>query len=66
WKYLGLGISNRTIISQQLEFNASPKTLRDIHQLCGQLQWIRNWVGIPTEHLEPLFNLLKGGEDLDA
>ncbi|NWI78642.1 POK8 protein, partial [Dryoscopus gambensis] len=66
WKYLGLQISNRTIIPQQLEFNASPKNLWDIHQLCGQLQWICNWVGIPTERLEPLFNLLKGGEDLDA
>ncbi|NWI75408.1 POK18 protein, partial [Dryoscopus gambensis] len=66
WKYLGLEISNPTISPQKLAINENPQTLWDVHQLCGQLQWIRNWVGIPTEHLEPLFNLLKGVEDLDA
>ncbi|NWU26674.1 POK8 protein, partial [Dyaphorophyia castanea] len=66
WKYLGLLISEKTISPQKLEILENPETLRDIHQLCGQLQWIRSWVGIPTECLTPLFDLLKGGEDLDA
>ncbi|NWU27561.1 POK8 protein, partial [Dyaphorophyia castanea] len=66
WKYLELLISNKTISPQKLEILENPHTLRDVHQLCGQLQWIRSWVGISTESLTPLFDLLKGGEDLDA
>ncbi|NXY12580.1 POK25 protein, partial [Pteruthius melanotis] len=66
WKYLGLEITNRTIKPQKIQLAHRPETLRELHQLCGQLQWIRPWVGIPPEDLDALFSLLKGGEELDT
>ncbi|OWK60867.1 Endogenous retrovirus group K member 6 Pol protein [Lonchura striata] len=46
--------------------NDSPKSLRDLHQLCGSLNWIRPWLGLTTGELSPIFNLLRCGEDLDS
>ncbi|NWZ74466.1 POK19 protein, partial [Acrocephalus arundinaceus] len=42
------------------------RTLADAHQLCGALTWVRPWLGLTTEDLDPLFNLLKGGEELSS
>uniref|UniRef100_A0A674GC71 Uncharacterized protein n=1 Tax=Taeniopygia guttata TaxID=59729 RepID=A0A674GC71_TAEGU len=66
WKYLGLEIGNRTITPQKPMINDDPKTLRDLHQLCGSLNWVRPWLGLTTGELSPIFNLLKGGEELDS
>lgn len=66
WKYLGLQITNRTIVPQKLTINNNPKTLADLHQLCGSLNWVRPWLGLTTDDLAPLFNLLKGGEELSS
>ncbi|NWS08689.1 POK11 protein, partial [Motacilla alba] len=63
WKYLGLEITKRTIVPQKLAINTQIKTLVDVPLLCGALNWIRPWLGIPTEDVAPLFNLLKGGEE---
>ncbi|RMC01156.1 hypothetical protein DUI87_22247 [Hirundo rustica rustica] len=40
WKYLGLQIAARTIVLQKLEIECNPKTLADLHSLCGSLNWI--------------------------
>ncbi|XP_074389126.1 uncharacterized protein LOC141727132 [Zonotrichia albicollis] len=61
WKYLGLEITKRTIVPQKLAIRTKVQTLADVHQLCGSLNWVRPWLGISTEDLAPLFNLLKGG-----
>ncbi|NWZ17034.1 POK18 protein, partial [Agelaius phoeniceus] len=66
WKYLGLEIGKRTIVPQKLTIKHDIKTLADLHQLCGSLNWVRPWLGISTEDLVPLFNLLKGGDDLSS
>ncbi|RMC06836.1 hypothetical protein DUI87_16284 [Hirundo rustica rustica] len=66
WRYLGLEISKRTIVLQKLEIKAKIKTLGDVHQLCGALNWVRPWLGLTTEDLAPLFNALKGGEELSS
>ncbi|NXP95086.1 POK18 protein, partial [Passerina amoena] len=66
WKYLGLEITKRTIVPQKLAIKFNIKTLADAHQLCGSLNWVRPWLGIPTDDLAPLFNLLKGGEELSS
>ncbi|RMB88494.1 hypothetical protein DUI87_35141 [Hirundo rustica rustica] len=39
WKYLGLQIAARTIVPQKLEIECNPKTLADLHSLCGSLNW---------------------------
>ncbi|RMC14974.1 hypothetical protein DUI87_07153 [Hirundo rustica rustica] len=66
WRYLGLEISKRTIVPQKLEIKSKVSTLADLHQLCGALNWVRPWLGLTTEDLAPLFNLLKGGEELSS
>ncbi|RMC20686.1 hypothetical protein DUI87_01538 [Hirundo rustica rustica] len=60
WRYLGLEIGKRTIVPQKLEIKAKIETLADVYQLCGALNWVRPWLGLTTEDLAPLFNLLKG------
>ncbi|NXQ72194.1 POK11 protein, partial [Quiscalus mexicanus] len=66
WKYLGLEITKRTIVPQKLAIKTNIKNLVDVHQLCGSLNWVRPWLGIPTKDLAPLFNLLEGGEELSS
>lgn len=59
-------ITERTIVLQKLAFNHDPKTLADLYSLCGTLQWVRPWLGLTTEDLASLSNLLKGGEELSS
>ncbi|RMC21241.1 hypothetical protein DUI87_02100 [Hirundo rustica rustica] len=66
WKYLGLEIGKRTIVLQKLAIKTKVSSLVDVHQLCGALNWVRPWLGLTTEDLAPLFNLLKGGEELSS
>ncbi|XP_064285402.1 uncharacterized protein LOC135305595 [Passer domesticus] len=66
WKYLGLQIDKTTITPQKIQIKNSIRSLADVQQLCGSLNWVRPWLGIPTEDLAPLFNLLKGGEELSS
>ncbi|NXR73232.1 POK18 protein, partial [Pycnonotus jocosus] len=66
WKYLGLEIGKQTIKPQKLAIKTKIPTLADAHQLCGALNWVRPWLGLTTEDLAPLFNLLKGGEELSS
>ncbi|RMC21106.1 hypothetical protein DUI87_01963 [Hirundo rustica rustica] len=66
WKYLGLEITKRTIVPQKLAIKTKVSSLADVHQLCGALNWVRPWLGLTTEDLAPLFNLLKGGEELSS
>ncbi|RMC19387.1 hypothetical protein DUI87_03997 [Hirundo rustica rustica] len=66
WKCLGLEIGKRTIVPQKLAVKNSIKSLVDVQQLCGSLNWVRPWLGLTTEDLDPLFNLLKGEEELSS
>ncbi|RMC22118.1 hypothetical protein DUI87_02991 [Hirundo rustica rustica] len=66
WRYLGLEIGKQTIVPQKLEIKAKIKTLADVYQLCEALNWVRPWLGLTTEDLAPLFNLLKRGEELSS
>ncbi|RMB99752.1 hypothetical protein DUI87_23754 [Hirundo rustica rustica] len=66
WKYLGLEIGKRTIVLQNLVVKNNIKTLADVQQLCGSLNWVRPWLGLTSEDPDPLFNLLKGGEELSS
>uniref|UniRef100_A0A8U7MZJ7 ribonuclease H n=1 Tax=Corvus moneduloides TaxID=1196302 RepID=A0A8U7MZJ7_CORMO len=66
WTYLGLQIRERTIVPQQLAIKKDPKTLRDLHSLCGSINWIHPLLGVTNKDLTPLFNLLHGSKDLDS
>ncbi|NWI79584.1 POK11 protein, partial [Dryoscopus gambensis] len=66
WTYLGLRIGEQTIVPQQLTTQNDPKTLQDLHQLCGSISWVHPLLGVTMELLALLFDLLKGCEDLDS
>lgn len=66
WKYLGLSITERTIVPQQISINDNPKTLQELHQLCSAINWIRPLLGLTTEDLAPLFNLLRSKDELNS
>ncbi|RMC10170.1 hypothetical protein DUI87_12969 [Hirundo rustica rustica] len=66
WKCLGLEIGKRTIVLQKLVVKNDIRTLADVQQLCGSLNWVRPWLGLTAEDVDPLLNLLKGGEELSS
>ncbi|NXS27778.1 POK10 protein, partial [Pomatostomus ruficeps] len=66
WKDLGLKIAETTIMPQKISIKDNPRTLQELHQLYGSLNWVRPWLGLTIEDLAPLFNLLGGGGDLTA
>ncbi|RMC18143.1 hypothetical protein DUI87_05023 [Hirundo rustica rustica] len=66
WRYLGLEIRKRMIVLQKLAIKTKIRTLTDVHQLCGALNWVRPWLGLTTKDLAPLFELLKGEGELSS
>ncbi|RMC20237.1 hypothetical protein DUI87_01083 [Hirundo rustica rustica] len=66
WTYLGLQIGEQTIVPQQFTIKEKPRTLRDLHQLCSSINWVRPLLEITTEDLVPLFNLLRGSDSLNS
>ena len=44
----------------QIKIRRHIKTLHDMQQLVGSLQWLRNIVLVPPEIMTPLYDLLKG------
>ncbi|NXM61281.1 PO113 protein, partial [Illadopsis cleaveri] len=66
WKYLGLRVFEQTITPQEIVINTHPRTLNEMQQLCGSINWVRPLLGITSEDLAPLFNLLKGDSALNS
>ncbi|KAF4803720.1 endogenous retrovirus group K member 113 Pol protein-like protein [Turdus rufiventris] len=58
--FLGVGISSSYITPLQIKIRRDIKTLHDMQQLVGSLQWLRNIVLIPPEVMDSLNDLLKG------
>ncbi|KFQ17998.1 hypothetical protein N331_01925, partial [Merops nubicus] len=58
WKYLGYKITEQTITPQALRLRSNPKTLNDMQQLLGTINWVRPLLGITNKDLTPLFELL--------
>ncbi|RMB89408.1 hypothetical protein DUI87_34199 [Hirundo rustica rustica] len=64
--FLGVGISSSYITPPQIKIHQDIKTLHDMQQLVGSLQWLRNIVLIPPEVMDPLNDLLKGKKLMGA
>lgn len=60
WKYLGWIITNSHIRPQKIQLHTSIKTLSDAQKLLGDLQWVRNIVGIMSDDTAPLLPWLRG------
>ncbi|NXS84660.1 POK19 protein, partial [Erpornis zantholeuca] len=52
---------NRSHVSPpKIKIRRDVRTLHDVQQLVGSLQWLRNVALIPPEIMSPLYDLLKG------
>uniref|UniRef100_A0ABI7WFX4 Reverse transcriptase domain-containing protein n=1 Tax=Felis catus TaxID=9685 RepID=A0ABI7WFX4_FELCA len=61
FEYLGYLISKSTVRPQKVSIRTGHlTTLNDFQKLLGDINWIRNTLGVTTEQLLPLFNILKG------
>ncbi|NXD74330.1 PO113 protein, partial [Eolophus roseicapillus] len=58
--FLGVGITSSYVTPPQIKIRRDIKTLHDMQQLVGSLQWLCNIVLIPPEIMAPLYDLLKG------
>ncbi|NWY24620.1 POK6 protein, partial [Pheucticus melanocephalus] len=54
WKYLGYRITEQTITPQPLQIQKNPKTLNEVQQLVGTLNWLHPLLGISNQDLAPL------------
>ncbi|XP_017675801.1 PREDICTED: endogenous retrovirus group K member 11 Pol protein-like [Lepidothrix coronata] len=67
WTYLGWRITQQEIMPQPLTFKVTDTmTLNDLQWLLGAINWLRPVLGIKTEELHPLFELLKGDPTLTS
>lgn len=64
--YLGLCIQESTVAPQQLTIADEPRTLWDLQQLCGTVNWVRLLLRISAESLALRFNLLRGDSELNS
>ncbi|NWX38471.1 POK18 protein, partial [Notiomystis cincta] len=53
-----------TVTPQPVTLKTNISTLNDLQKLLGTINWICPLLGITTEELSPLFQLLKGDPDL--
>lgn len=66
WQYLGWKISDQLVQPQRITLQTDIKTLNDLQKLLGTINWVRPLLGISTEELHPLFQLLEGDTDLTS
>ncbi|XP_017686386.1 PREDICTED: endogenous retrovirus group K member 18 Pol protein-like [Lepidothrix coronata] len=66
WKYLGYHINSTTIQPQMVALPSNIHTLNDLQSLLGLINWVRPLLGITTDSLKPLCQLLKGEADLTS
>ncbi|NXH47707.1 PO113 protein, partial [Dicaeum eximium] len=68
FKFLGLLLleRTRTVTPQPLKIADDPKTLHQLQRLCGSINWLRPFLGLNNTDLAPLFELLKGSDDLTS
>uniref|UniRef100_K7FUX2 ribonuclease H n=1 Tax=Pelodiscus sinensis TaxID=13735 RepID=K7FUX2_PELSI len=66
WRYLGWKLYESEIRPQPLKIATSITTLNDLQKLLGTINWIQPTLGVTTEELSPLFQLLRGNSDLSS
>lgn len=66
WKYLGWKIREQSILPQKIQIQTDVHTLQDLQQLLGEINWVRSVLGITADELAPLFDLLRGDNDIKS
>uniref|UniRef100_A0A674HI78 Uncharacterized protein n=1 Tax=Taeniopygia guttata TaxID=59729 RepID=A0A674HI78_TAEGU len=64
WKYLGWKLTDQSISPQKIQIRTDVRTLQDLQQILGEINWVRPVLGITADELAPLFDLLKGDNEL--
>nr|XP_041572395.1 uncharacterized protein LOC121470046 [Taeniopygia guttata] len=64
WKYLGWKLTDQSIYPQKIQIRTDVRTLQDLQQILGEINWVRPVLGITADELAPLFDLLKGDNEL--
>lgn len=57
---------DQTIKAQKILLWASVNTLQDLQQLLGGINWVRSVLGIISDELTPLSDLLRGDCDIKS
>ncbi|NWH96442.1 POK18 protein, partial [Aegithalos caudatus] len=55
WKYLGWKLTEQSIVPQKIQIRTDVRTLHDLQQLLGEINWVRPVLGITADELAPLF-----------
>ncbi|NXW17780.1 POK18 protein, partial [Circaetus pectoralis] len=55
-----------TVQPQSLKLQTDIRTLNNAQKLLGTINWVRPMLGIITEELSSLFNILRGDPDLTS
>ncbi|NWX52875.1 POK18 protein, partial [Steatornis caripensis] len=55
-----------TVSPQLIKLKQDVKTMNDVQKLAGMLNWLRPYLGLTNEQIQPLLQLLKGDTDLLA
>ncbi|NXR43725.1 POK11 protein, partial [Hippolais icterina] len=66
WKYLGWKITDLTTRPQKIQVSSEINNLQDLHQLLGEISWMRPILGITNDDLALLFNLLRGDRNIKS
>lgn len=66
WKYLGFQIHSQTIQPQLLQLNKKQQMIHDLQRLLGTINWASPLLGITSEDLATLYDLLKGDTELNS
>ncbi|XP_037228518.1 LOW QUALITY PROTEIN: peroxiredoxin-4-like [Falco biarmicus] len=61
---LGVKDLDETLEPQSIQLPVNVRTLNDLQKLLGTINWVRPYLGLKTDQLKPLFDLLKGDTDL--
>lgn len=63
WKYLGWILTEQNVKPQQLPLKPDVRTLNDLQEFLGAVNWIRPMLGLAPHQLKHLFARLKEDPD---
>lgn len=66
WKYLGWKMTKQAIKPQKIQLQTSVNTFQYLQQPLGEINWVRPVLGITSDELAPLFDLLREDRNIKS